>query len=70
MAKPKKRLKAVRVQQGLTQVKLGKLVGTSKQNIWNIENLVNGGSVRLWDRLEAALNIPQQELRKLESDSE
>jgi transcriptional regulator with XRE-family HTH domain len=59
-------LRSVRKAKDLTLVKLGKLAGTSKQNIWNLENGFSKGSLHVWDKLEAILGVDQKILRQVE----
>ena len=60
------KLKQIRKSRNLSQVKLGRMIGVSKQRIWNLENAYDRGSVPIWDSLEAALGVPQQTLRQPE----
>jgi transcriptional regulator with XRE-family HTH domain len=52
--------------QGLTQKKLASLIGLHPTMITLLETGRRLGSVRTWDRLEAALEVDQKILRSLD----
>ena len=60
------KLKQIRKSRDLSLVKLGRMIGVSKQRIWNLENAYDRGSVPIWDSLEAVLGGPQQTLRQVD----
>ena len=68
MTRPQKFLKEIRCRSGLSQVDLAQMVGSTKQNIWNLENCLSDGSPEIWDRLEKVLKVDQRLLRQLDKE--
>jgi transcriptional regulator with XRE-family HTH domain len=62
-------LKQIRLSQNMTQNELAKKVNLNRATISMIEIGLRKGSVTTWDKIEAILNVPQQELRKMEKES-
>jgi transcriptional regulator with XRE-family HTH domain len=60
------RIKLIRSREskGYNQANLAKLLGISRAQMSRLESEKTDGTVRLWDKLERILGVPQQELRE------
>ena len=62
------RLRQERRDREITQLDLAKRVNLTRQAISQLESGRRKGSLDTWDRIEAALGIPQQTLRQPDPD--
>jgi DNA-binding XRE family transcriptional regulator len=64
LEKMRRNLQDARRKKGLTQRAIAQIIGTSYHNYRHIEYERHNGGVKLWDKLEDLLGVPQRKLRE------
>lgn len=64
-----KSLKVMRARRGLTQEQMAERMGWSRQYYAKAENGKSIGSIRFWQRLQEAFDVPDEEMWDIVNDT-